>query len=129
MVKCFFSVSKYARPTSTVFPLSLSSWLVSKAQDKYLGGKKTEIIYHWKTLLQIRVASVLHLHKPGAHTYQVSRFFSLASLSYFSKVLLSTMPVRYLTMMEKQKTNNMFKAWCVIPVIFHERCDSRKLLT
>lgn len=30
------------------------------------------------------------------HTDQVSRFFSLASLSYFSKVLLSTMPVRYL---------------------------------
>lgn len=36
MVKCFLSVSKYARPTSTVFPLSLSSWLVSKAQDRYL---------------------------------------------------------------------------------------------
>lgn len=36
MVKCFLSVSKYARPTSTVLPLSLSSWLVSKAQDRYL---------------------------------------------------------------------------------------------
>lgn len=28
--------------------------------------------------------------------HQVSRFFSLASLSYFSRVLLSTIPVRYL---------------------------------
>lgn len=36
MVKCFFSVSKYARPTSTVFPLSLSSWFVSRAQERYL---------------------------------------------------------------------------------------------
>lgn len=37
MVKCFLSVSKYARPTSTVLPLSLSSWLVSRAHDRYLG--------------------------------------------------------------------------------------------
>lgn len=29
-------------------------------------------------------------------SYQVSLFFSLASLSYFSSVLLSTMPVKYL---------------------------------
>ena len=36
IVKCFFSVSKYALPTSTVFPLSLSSWLVSNAHDRYL---------------------------------------------------------------------------------------------
>ena len=42
--------------------LSLSSWLVSSAQDKY----------------------------------HVSLFFSLASRSYFSKVRLSTCPVRYL---------------------------------
>lgn len=44
MVKCFLSVSKYARPTSTVLPLSLSSWLVSKAQDRYLGERHYSII-------------------------------------------------------------------------------------
>ena len=81
MVKCFFSVSKDARPTSTVFPFSrsnnqnyrysfrisseriinsLPSWFVSNAQDRY----------------------------------QDSRFFSRASFSYFSKVLLSTIPVK-----------------------------------
>lgn len=38
----------------------------------------------------------LHVDADTADTHQVSRFFSLASLSYFSKVLLSTMPVRYL---------------------------------
>lgn len=29
--------------------------------------------------------------------YQDSLFFSLASLSYFSRVLLSTMPVKYMS--------------------------------
>lgn len=46
MVKCFFSVSKYARPTSTVFPLSLSSWFVSRAQERYLRKN----IYYEKSL-------------------------------------------------------------------------------
>ena len=44
----------------TVLPLSLSSWLVSRAHERY----------------------------------HVSLFFSLASLSYFSKVRLSTIPVK-----------------------------------
>ena len=36
IVKCFSSVSKKALPTSTVLPLSLSSALVSNAQERYL---------------------------------------------------------------------------------------------
>lgn len=36
IVKCLFSVSKKALPTSTVFPFSLSSKFVSNAHDKYL---------------------------------------------------------------------------------------------
>merc|ERR1719278_2178042 len=35
IVKCFFSVSKYALPTSTVFPLFLSSALVSMHHERY----------------------------------------------------------------------------------------------
>merc|ERR1719278_2217509 len=62
IVKCFFSVSKYARPTSTVLPLFLSSALVSMHHDRY----------------------------------QVSLLISFASFSYFSRVLLSTMFVRYM---------------------------------
>lgn len=96
MVKCFLSVSKYARPTSTVFPLSLSSWLVSKAQDKYLKTEKRDIILlilsHYFNRASFHVLA--SIKEPVSH--QVSRFFSLASLSYFSKVLLSTIPVRYL---------------------------------
>lgn len=34
--------------------------------------------------------------KKQSVTHQVSLFFSLASLSYFSRVLFSTMPVKYL---------------------------------
>ena len=44
IVKCFFSVSKYALPTSTVFPLSLSSWLVSNAHDRYLQNSQDQNI-------------------------------------------------------------------------------------
>lgn len=91
MVKCFLSVSKYARPTSTVFPLSLSSWLVSKAHDRYLGHTHTHAT-GWNT--QAHTEPRFWSNATVAH--QVSRFFSLASLSYFSRVLLSTIPVRYL---------------------------------
>lgn len=35
IVKCFFSVSKNARPHSTVLPFSRSSSFVSSAHDKY----------------------------------------------------------------------------------------------
>ena len=41
MVKCFFPVSKKARPTSTVFPFSRSSSFVSNAQERYLGKVHT----------------------------------------------------------------------------------------
>ena len=40
-VKCFFSVSKKARPTSTVLPFSRSSLFVSRAQDRSLQEHKT----------------------------------------------------------------------------------------
>merc|ERR1712045_851026 len=62
IVKCFFSVSKNPLPTSTVFPFSRSSELVSIHHDRY----------------------------------HVSLFFSFASRSYFSRVRLSTMPVKYM---------------------------------
>lgn len=51
----------------------------------------------WVTRGRIEYAGkVTNGSDSNVSTHQVSLFFSFASLSYFSKVLLSTMPVRYL---------------------------------
>lgn len=97
MVKCFFSVSKYALPTSTVFPLSLSSWFVSRAQDRYLeqaGASKkyqTKSAGGCRSFMEDKNTAVV-----SQRAHHVSLFFSFASLSYFSSVRLSTIPVKYL---------------------------------
>lgn len=81
IVKCFFSVSKYARPTSTVLPFSRSSSFVSRAHDRYL------TVFRYP----VKHTNII------PSTYQLSRPFSFASRSYFSNVRLSTIPVKYIS--------------------------------
>jgi len=57
IVKCLLSVSKNARPTSTVLPLSRSSRLVSSAHDRYLNAGLT----------------ALHCTPSMIHTYMFTR--------------------------------------------------------
>lgn len=82
MVKCFLSVSKYARPTSTVFPLSLSSWLVSKAQDRYLEQTKKKLLedkfdQKWETrkIPRYGLISTLQLSDNLNPTQHTNRWF------------------------------------------------------
>lgn len=82
MVKRLFSVSKLALPHSTVIPYN-------KINEKV----KARVLSNYTTTVCTLARSSLPVSR-AQERYQDSRPSSFDSFSYFSKVLLSTIPVR-----------------------------------
>ena len=78
----------------------MSMYIMEERKEEGMGGGRREREREWLNTLSLSSWLVSRAHE----RYQVSLFFSLASLSYFSSVLLSTCPVKNLKLYNQDVT-------------------------